>query len=85
MAYTVGDVARAAHVTVCTLHHYDQLGLLRPSGRSETDYRLYTAGDLERLQQILFYKELGFGLDEVRKLMADPRSTAARRCWLSAT
>ncbi len=68
--YTVGEVARIANISIRTLHHYDELGLLRPSGRSEAGYRLYASADLERLQQVLFYKELGFGLDEIRELMA---------------
>lgn len=72
MAYTVGDVAKLAHVSVRTLHHYDEVGLLHPSERSESGYRLYTLDDLEHLQQVLFYKELGFSLDEIRGLMADP-------------
>ncbi|MFA5844847.1 MAG: MerR family transcriptional regulator [Coriobacteriia bacterium] len=72
MAYRVGEVAKLAHVSVRTLHHYDEAGLLTPSHRSEAGYRLYTEADLERLQQVLFYKELGFGLDEIRGLMADP-------------
>ena len=65
-------MARLAHVSVRTLHHYDRLGLLPPSGRTEAGYRLYTAGDLERLQTVLFYKELGFGLGEIRDLLAEP-------------
>ena len=69
---TVGEVAKLAHVSVRTLHHYDELGLLSPSARSEAGYRLYTSGDLDRLQQVLFYKELGFRLEEIRDLMADP-------------
>lgn len=73
MAYTVGDVAKVAHVSVRTLHHYDDVGLLQPSGRSEAGYRLYSIEDLERLQQVLFYKELGFGLEEIRELMTDER------------
>jgi len=72
VAYKVGDVARIAHVSVRTLHHYDELGLLSPSVRSEAGYRLYTATDLERLQQVLFFKELGFSLEEIRDLLADP-------------
>jgi MerR family transcriptional regulator, thiopeptide resistance regulator len=68
----VGDVARLAHVTVRTLHHYDRIGLLRPSGRTEAGYRLYAEQDLERLQTVLLYKELGFGLGEIRSLLADP-------------
>ena len=72
MAHTVGQVARLAHVTVRTLHHYDKLGVLAPSERSEAGYRLYTSADLERLQQVLFYRELGFPLEKIRDLMADP-------------
>jgi DNA-binding transcriptional MerR regulator len=72
MKNTVGDVARLAGVSVRTLHHYDEVGLLEPSDRSDAGYRLYTTEDLERLQQILFYKELGFTLEEIRTLMGDP-------------
>jgi len=72
MANTVGEVAKLAHVSVRTLHHYDETGLLVPSDRSEAGYRLYSTEDLERLQQVLFYKELGFSLEEIRELMADP-------------
>ena len=68
---TVGAVARLSGVTVRTLHHYDEIGLLRASGRSEAGYRRYDDADLERLQRILFYRELGFGLDDIRKLMTD--------------
>ena len=68
----VGEVARLAHVSVRTLHHYDRIGLLRPSGRTEAGYRLYTAEDLERLQTVLLYKELGFGLGAIRDLLAEP-------------
>jgi DNA-binding transcriptional MerR regulator len=70
--YTVGEVARVAHVSVRTLHHYDDAGLLEPSVRSEAGYRLYTPEDLERLQAVLFYKELGFPLGEIRKLVGSP-------------
>ena len=67
----VGAVARMAGVTVRTLHHYDEIGLLRPTGRSEAGYRRYTEVDLERLQRILFYRELEFGLDQIKEAMAD--------------
>ena len=60
--YRVGEVARLAHVSVRTLHHYEEVGLLTPSRRSGTGYRLYSLEDLETLQQVLFYKELGFSL-----------------------
>jgi DNA-binding transcriptional MerR regulator len=69
---TVGAVARMAGVTVRTLHHYDEVGLLRPSGRTEAGYRRYTDADIERLQRILFYRELEFGLDDIRAALADP-------------
>jgi DNA-binding transcriptional MerR regulator len=72
--YTVSEVARVAGVTVRTLHHYDAIGLLEPSGRSSSGYRQYSPADLERLQEILFYRELGFGLDAVAGLL----HTAAR-------
>ncbi len=68
----IGGVAKLAHVSVRTLHHYDAIGLLHPSGRSEAGYRLYTAQDLERLQTVLLHKELGFGLGEIRDLLAEP-------------
>jgi len=72
MAYTVGEVAKLAHVSVRTLHHYDELGLLVPSERSEAGYRHYTDEDLDRLQTVLFFKELGFTLEEIRDLVDDP-------------
>lgn len=71
MSYTVGEVARLAAVTVRTLHHYDEIGLLRASDRSAAGYRRYGDADLERLQRILFYRELGFSLDKIRAVMTD--------------
>lgn len=66
---TVGEVATLAGVTVRTLHHYDDIGLVSPSGRSPAGYRLYDDDDLERLQTVLFYRELGFALDDIRAVM----------------
>src|SRR5579859_6294498 len=56
-AYTVGQVARLAGVSIRTLHHYHHIGLLEPSGHSRAGYREYADTDLERLQRVLFYKE----------------------------
>ncbi len=70
--YTVGEAAALSHVSVRALHHYDELGLLTPSGRSAAGYRLYSGADLGRLQQILFYRELDFRLDEIAGILADP-------------
>ncbi|MFJ9905850.1 MerR family transcriptional regulator [Streptomyces sp. NPDC101152] len=72
VGYSVGQVAGFAGVTVRTLHHYDAIGLLVPSERSHAGHRRYGDGDLDRLQQILFYRELGFPLDEVAALLDDP-------------
>ncbi|MBL7488932.1 MerR family transcriptional regulator [Frankia sp. AgB1.9] len=69
---TVGQAARRAGITVRTLHHYDRIGLVRPSGRTTGGYRVYHGPDLERLRQVLVYRELGFTLDAVRALVDDP-------------
>ncbi|WP_030734051.1 MerR family transcriptional regulator [Streptomyces sp. NRRL S-31] len=83
MSYSVGQVAGFAGITVRTLHHYDEIGLLAPGGRTHAGHRRYTDADLDRLQQILFYRELGFPLDEVAVLLddpdADPRAHLRRR------
>ena len=65
----VGEVGRLSGVTVRTLHHYDEIGLLRPSARTAAGYRSYDDADLDRLQRILGYRELGFGLDEIAALL----------------
>jgi DNA-binding transcriptional MerR regulator len=70
--HTVGEVARLAGITVRTLHHYDEVGLLSPSGRTASGYRRYDHSDLVRLQRILGYRELGFGLDEIAAILDDP-------------
>ncbi|WP_328910892.1 MerR family transcriptional regulator [Streptomyces sp. NBC_00234] len=74
MSHSVGQVAGFAGVTVRTLHHYDGIGLLSPSGRSHAGHRRYDDGDLDRLQQILFYRELGFPLDGIAVLLDDPEA-----------
>jgi DNA-binding transcriptional MerR regulator len=68
----VGEVAALAGVTVRTLHHYDRIGLLSPSGRTSSGYRQYGPSDLDRLHQVLLYRELGFPLEEVATLLDDP-------------
>ncbi len=67
----VGEVAAAAGVSVRTLHHWDAVGLLVPA-KDASGYRSYGPDDLVRLRQVLVYRELGFGLDEVRRLLDDP-------------
>lgn len=79
MSYSVGQVSTFAGVTVRTLHHYDKAGLLSPSDRSHAGYRLYNEADLVRLQQILFYRELGFPLDEIAAIFKDPQVNPLER------
>ncbi|WP_134652227.1 MerR family transcriptional regulator [Streptomyces sp. H23] len=79
MSYSVGKVSTFAGVTVRTLHHYDKAGLLSPSDRSPAGYRLYNEADLVRLQQILFYRELGFPLDEIAAIFKDPQVNPLER------
>lgn len=71
---TVGQVAERFAVTVRTLHHYDEVGLLRPSERTRAGYRLYTDDDLTRLQHIVVYRRLGFALEEIALLLENPES-----------
>jgi len=79
--WKIGELAERTGLTVRTLHHYDAVGLLSPSGRTDSahgsGHRLYTDADVARLQQILSLKMLGFGLDQIREYLAradyDPR------------
>ena len=72
MTYTIKRVAELAGLTVRALHHYDHIGLLRPAAHSEAGYRLYTEADLERLQQVLFFRELGFSLQDIKAIIDSP-------------
>jgi len=74
---TIGDLARFAGITVRTLHHYDHIGLLTPSERRGNGYRGYTDADISRLQQILAYRELDLGLEEIRRLLLEPDDAVA--------
>jgi DNA-binding transcriptional MerR regulator len=71
-ALKVGELARRTGLTVRTLHHYDEIGLLKPSLHTESGHRLYTAGDVARLQQVLSLRQLGFSLEEVRACLDRP-------------
>ena len=66
---TVGEVAGRFAITVRTLHHYDAIGLLTPSRRSASGYRVYTPADLTRLSQIIVYRRLELSLDEIARLL----------------
>lgn len=69
MAYTVKKVAKMSGVSVRTLHFYDEVGLLKPASRASNGYRFYDETQLLTLQQILFYRELGFELKQIKRLL----------------
>lgn len=70
--YTIGELADLAGVTRKTLRHYDKIGLLQPQTLSEAGYRLYGQAEVDLLQQILFFKEMGLALAEIRSLVQAP-------------
>jgi DNA-binding transcriptional MerR regulator len=72
MKYTVNQLARLAGVTNRTLRYYDQIGLLRPASYGNNGYRYYGQDAVFRLQQVLFYRELGFSLDQIRSILDRP-------------
>lgn len=69
---TVGRVADLVGVSVRTLHHWDGIGLVRPSGRSWSGYRLYDAADVARIHRVLVYRELGLALAQIGRILDDP-------------
>lgn len=69
-SYQIGEVARLAKVSIRTLHHYDAIGLLQPSLRTEAGYRFYSEGDLHKLQLIRFYRTLEFPLSDIRRILS---------------
>ncbi len=68
----IGEMAKRAGVSVRTLRHYDAVGLLKPSCITQAGYRLYDQAALARLEQILYFRELGFALDEIKSMMQSP-------------
>src|SRR5882724_4006984 len=86
-SYQVKEVAELSGVSVRALHHYDELGLLVPAGRTSAGYRLYDDDDLLRLQQILIGRELGLSLEEIHRSLDEPsfdrkRALVAQRAEL---
>lgn len=72
MSYTIQQLATLAGVTTRTLHHYDEIGLLKPTRQKTNGYRQYEEKELLRLQQILFFRELDFSLPEIIKILNSP-------------
>ncbi len=77
-AMKVGELAKRTGVSVRTLHHYDEIGLLSPSRRTEAGHRLYADGEIVRLQQIVSLRQLGFSLEEIRECLARPAFSPQR-------
>lgn len=78
VAMRVGALARRTGVSVRTLHHYDEIGLLVPSRRTEAGHRLYGSDEIVRLQQILSLRQLGFSLQEIQAFLNDPACSPQR-------
>src|SRR3954452_11898723 len=78
--YKIQEFAELAGVTVRALHHYDRLGLLKPTMRTGSSYRLYSDSDLARLEQIVVLKFLGMPLREIRELLKDQSSLGEALC-----
>jgi DNA-binding transcriptional MerR regulator len=72
MSYTIQRLANLAGVTVRTLHYYDEIGLLKPAQIKENGYRIYEEHELLHLQQILFFREIDFPLEKIKRIMSDP-------------
>ncbi|MDY0287206.1 MAG: MerR family transcriptional regulator [Sphaerochaeta sp.] len=73
MDHPIGDLARYAGISKRTLRYYDEIGLLKPRSTTCSGYRLYGQEEVNRLQQILFYRELDFSLEAIRVILDDPR------------
>jgi DNA-binding transcriptional MerR regulator len=70
MEYTSNKLSKMSGVSARTLRYYDEIGLLRPARVASSGYRIYGQDDVDKLQQILFYRELGFPLDEIKRILS---------------
>ncbi|MBD2871820.1 MerR family transcriptional regulator [Paenibacillus arenilitoris] len=72
MEYTIQKLGRLAGISTRTLRYYDEIDMLKPARINSSGYRIYGQAEVDRLQQILFYKELGVSLDEIKAIVASP-------------
>jgi len=72
MEYTVQKLAELSGVTARTLRYYDEIGILKPARINSSGYRVYGSREVDRLQQILFYRELGMNLEEIKRILFSP-------------
>lgn len=78
MEYTVQKLGRLAGVSTRTLRYYDEIGMLKPARINSSGYRIYGQKEVDQLQQILFYRELGVSLDKIRQIVTSPAFNAAK-------
>jgi len=69
MEYTIKKLAQLAGITTRTLRYYDQIGLLKPARINSSGYRIYRTGEVDTLQQLMFYREMGFGLNDIKQIL----------------
>jgi len=72
MEYTVSQLAKISEISSRTLRYYDEIGLLKPAKINSSGYRIYEETEVDRLQQILFYRELDISLEEIKKIISEP-------------
>ncbi|HOQ02048.1 MAG TPA: MerR family transcriptional regulator [Acetivibrio clariflavus] len=77
MEYTVQKLAKLAGISSRTLRYYDEIGILKPARISSSGYRIYGKAEVDLLQQILFYRELGVSLDDIKKILSSPSFNAS--------
>jgi DNA-binding transcriptional MerR regulator len=78
MEYTVQKLAQLAGISTRTLRYYDEIGILKPARINSSGYRIYGKAEVDRLQQILFYKELGVSLDVIKEIVTSPSYDGAK-------
>lgn len=78
MEYTVQKLGRLAGISTRTLRYYDEIGILKPARINSSGYRIYGQAEVDRLQQILFYRELGVSLDSIKDIVTSPKFDGAR-------
>ncbi len=72
MEYTVHELAELAGITARTIRYYDEIGLLKPARINSSGYRIYRGAEVDRLQQIMFYRELGVSLNDIKNIINSP-------------
>jgi DNA-binding transcriptional MerR regulator len=78
MEYTVQKLGRLAGISTRTLRYYDEIGILKPARINSSGYRIYGQAEVDRLQQILFYRELGISLDSIKEIVTAPSFNGAK-------